>query len=587
MVEGILVAAAILAGAWALGRRLYAPWRGAWEAPLLAGVCATALGMGALALLTLGLGLAGWFGPSLFRTGLLAGALLAAWDLYRDRKALASWATGLKLDGLALAQAAGATCLLLPLAAGLLAPPSDYDALEYHLGAPAAYLRQGRISFLEDNIYASFPENQEMLYLAGLAATGTHAGGAAAAKALNLACWALAALALLGLGRRHASPRAGGWAALALLASPWVLLTGGWLVYNEPALALFSLLAAALAWEGQASLAGLMAGLAFGVKYPAALFLLLPLALGLAFRSPRKALVFTALALAAASPWLLKNLAATGNPVYPLLEGHTAWDAAHAPGPRDWEHLAASLDGLGSGMLLCPALLVFLPFGWFQPSRKVRAAALAWILVGVALWFLFTHRVDRFCLPFLPAACFAVGVGVEAMACHAGGWLGRCVIGVVALVAAATGILQAADGLGRRADPWGADATYSTAAIREVNRLPAGSRVLFVGEAETFYVRLDGAVRVVAPTVFDAKPFEAAEDLKAQGFTHVYLNWPELVRLQATYGDRKRGYSRLLTSHPGERPGPEDNFFDRLEAEGRATRVWEDRRGRFRILALR
>jgi hypothetical protein len=237
-------------------------------------------------------------------------------------------------------------------------------------------------------------------------------------------------------------------------------------------------------------------------------------------------------------------------------------------------------------MLLCPALLVFLPFGWFQPFRRVRAAALAWVLVGVALWFLLTHRVDRFCLPFLPAACFAVGLGVEAMAIHAGGWLGRCAMGVVVLVAAATGILQAAEGLDRRADPWGRDATYSAAAIREVNRLPAGSRVLFVGEAETFYVRLDGAVRVVAPTVFDTKPFEATADLKAQGFTHLYVNWPELIRLQTTYGDRRRGYSKRLASHPGEKPGPADNFFDRLEAAGLATRIWEERGGRWRILAL-
>ncbi len=582
MAAGLLAAAAILAGAWALGRRLLAPWR---DVPL-AGVCAAALGLGTLALLTLGLGLVGWLSPLLFRAGLLAGALLAIRDLYRARAALAAWATGLQLDGLALAQAAGATALLLPMAAGLPVLPSDYDALEYHLGAPAAYLRQGRISFLQDNLYAAFPENQEMLYLVGLAATGTHAGGAAAAKALNLACWGLAALTLLGLGRRHASARAGGWAALALLASPWVFLTGGWLVYNEPALALFSLLAAALAWEGRVPLAGLMAGLAFGVKYPAALFLILPLALGLLLKSPRKALVFAALALAAASPWLLRNLAATGNPVYPLLAGHAAFDAAHRPGPCDLAHLKGSLEALGSGMLLCPALLVFLAFGWFQPHRRVRGAALLWTALGVALWFLFTHRVDRFCLPFLPALGFAVGIGVEAMALHPGGWLGRCVVGVVVLLAAATGLLQAAEGLGRRADPWGPDATYSAAAIREVNRLPAGSRVLFVGEAETFYVRLDGAVRVVAPTVFDAKPFEAAESLKAQGFTHVYLNWPELVRLQATYGDKRRGYSNRLTSNPGEKPGPRDNFFDRLEAEGLAARVWEAGGGRWRILAL-
>ena len=124
-----------------------------------------ALTLGSLSILTLLLGWMGGLHPWVVRALLAAVGLWAAgripWRRLKD----------LRLDGLGLFQAALATLLVVPMAAGLFVPPSDYDALEYHLGAPAAYVRQGRISRLPDNRYASMPANQEMLYLLGLSAT--------------------------------------------------------------------------------------------------------------------------------------------------------------------------------------------------------------------------------------------------------------------------------------------------------------------------------------------------------------------------------------------------------------------------------
>ena len=522
---------------------------------------------GLLSLGTLLLGLLGGLHPWVVR------ALLLGVGLWAARRIPWGGLKTLRLDGLGLFHAALATLLVVPMAAGLLVLPSDYDALEYHLGAPAAYVRQGKISRLPDDRYASMPANQEMLYLLGLAATGSQAAGAAAAKGINLAFWLLAAWAVLDLGRRHGSARAGAWGALALLASPWVLLTGGWLVYNEPGLALYSTLAFAAAFDAwknrarkEALLSGILAGLAFGTKYPAALFLILPLAAVLEFR--RLALPFALGALLTASPWLAKNLIETGNPVFPLLAGDAKWDAAHAPGAMDLAALWNSLGNLGSGMLVAPALLVFLLFGWKrEEGRTFRKAVLLWAGLGVLLWFACTHRVDRFCLPFLPLVCLAVGFGVEAIE----PWVGRSVMTAVVLLSAGEGLRMAAEALPKRDNPWkGSNATYSPEAIAAVNALPAGSRVLFVGEAETFYVRLDGRVKVLAPTVFDEKP------LDLRGFTHVYVNLPELHRLQSTYGDRVHGYSEMIT----------DEILEGLETSGKARRIWQAGGGRWRILAL-
>ena len=59
-------------------------------------------------------------------------------------------------------------CVLLAAAlnfAGALAPPFEYDELEYHLGALAEYQRAGRIVFLPHNFYSNMPQLTEMLYL--------------------------------------------------------------------------------------------------------------------------------------------------------------------------------------------------------------------------------------------------------------------------------------------------------------------------------------------------------------------------------------------------------------------------------------
>ncbi len=612
--SGLLAAVALLLSAWALGRRMLARRRDDLD-PLLFEACAAGAGLGAWGLGTFLLGTAGLLHPWIFRIALAAGATLALKDLH----AMAPTLRACRMDAIGLLQGAFAALPVLAAALGILSPPTDYDSLEYHLGAPAAYLRQSRISFLADNAYASFPQQQEMLYLAGLAATGDHAGGAVCAKGLNLACWILAATVLLALGRRYGSTRSGGWAALALLASPWVRDSGGWLVYNEPGFALFALLAFAMALEGDSLLSGIFAGLAFSVKYPAALLIVLPLVVALGLRRASDLPRFLLAAAVPAAPWLLRNLLAVGNPVYPLLTGvfgpagfdAVRFDAAHAPGPSDPTRLLAALAEAGKGLLLPGALLVFVAFGWSRrdPGRRARLLALLWVAVGFVLWFRFTHRLDRFLLPLLPALCLAVGFGVEAMARLPGGWLGRVVPLASVLWTAGMGFWGGAEALkdGLYGEGWEkaladrlrkTQATYSHEAILRVNALPAGSRVLFVGEAETFYVRLDGAVKIVAPTVFDAKPFEGAveasqgdwkdcaERLKALGFSHLYVNWPELRRLQTTYGDRKRGYSRLLTSTPAEGPGPQDNFFDRLEEAGLAVRLWEEGQGRWRLLEI-
>jgi hypothetical protein len=73
-------------------------------------------------------------------------------------------------------------------------------------------------------------------------------------------------------------------------------------------------------------------------------------------------------------------------------------------------------------------------------------------------------------------------------------------------------------------------------------RLPENARLLMVGETLPFYYGRE----LVAPSAFDAHPLqgialpgrdprEILRELRAMGFTHVLVNWPEWRRFGDTY----------------------------------------------------
>ncbi|HJQ83538.1 MAG TPA: hypothetical protein VKA21_05645, partial [Candidatus Binatia bacterium] len=163
--------------------------------------------------------------------------------------------------------------------------------------------------------------------------------------ALSLGVGVLAALALAGLVRGRLAPAAGAAAGALFFTLPitWSLMTRAG---ADLALVAYAALAtgAWLAWraEGEAGdlrRAGVFAGLAGGTKV---MGLLVPGLLGLAVlatlagrrlsfrRVVAPALAFGALVLVAASPWYVRNVADTGNPVYPFgydLFGGRNWSA--------------------------------------------------------------------------------------------------------------------------------------------------------------------------------------------------------------------------------------------------------------------
>ncbi|MDY7080306.1 MAG: glycosyltransferase family 39 protein [Chloroflexota bacterium] len=373
----VLIGAAGLAlGSWLLGRlRLERLSRGDRV------VLGTGLGLGLLGLILLGLGTLGILSRWTF-LGLLATLLLLLRRALSDAIPLSFLHSQLSTLHPPLIYI-GFTLLLALLAA--LTPPTSWDGLFYHLTGPAWALDVGRIGPPPANLpHLSFPGLMESLFSLAMALRGD-----VAAKLLH---WGFALLLgglVYRLTVRHVNARLGWGAVVALYATPMVAVLAGW-AYNDLALAFFQVAAlyavlngleenqpslCSLRWFG---VAGGLAGFAMGLKYtsficPVTLVVLIlwgacheKASFSRKTRFPQlkqacgHAALFILAALVVASPWYLRNLVFTGNPVYPF--AYTLWDG---PGWSQWhaDWYAQAGTGLGGDVGALLTLPVMLTLG--------------------------------------------------------------------------------------------------------------------------------------------------------------------------------------------------------------------------------
>jgi hypothetical protein len=282
---------------------------------------AFAMGHGALALLTLGLGLTGALRPVAFLAldgGLcLAGASLllrgrGAFRLPRFRLDPTSWIFLAVLAGF------GAVCL-----AQALTPPTAKDVVAYQFGVARWYAMNGSIEFVPNNWSYHFPALTNLSYLHALVL-----GGEMCAKLHDFAVWAVACAAVAALAGGAAATRI---AAACVFASVPIVAAHGGLGYVDLSTGLFGVLALAAILrcvdrEGETSrwslVAGCLAGFAAGSKLTG---LLVPIALAPLLLTSRKlhrglpALLLGV--LAAGFPFYLLNWVQAGNPLWPYFHG--------------------------------------------------------------------------------------------------------------------------------------------------------------------------------------------------------------------------------------------------------------------------
>jgi hypothetical protein len=606
------VAAVILAGAWGLGHLLLR----IIDLPLDRRCAertffAFALGLSGLSLLTLGCGLAGRLSRPLL-SGLIVWfviveVLVRVFCFIQNRRTndVARQPRSRRLFEFAPQFILHTICLtavipfVLAMFLGSMLPSTDFDVKEYHLQGPKEFFQAGHISFLPHNVYTSFPFLTEMLSLLGMVLSNDWYRGALAGKIVLMSFAPLTGLGLYAAGRRWFSPTVGWLAVLVFLSTPWTYRISI-IAYAEGGLTFYlfaSLLAVMIAVERTSHsesylreilLCGLLAGSAMACKYPGVLQVVIPLGASICvipfFRRKEfqnrlrmafvSGLFFSLGVFLTVGPWLIKNSAETGNPVYPLMYtvfGGEDWDKNLNAKWRAGHSLSFgryTLNDLGVNVIdvtaksdwLSPLLFGLAPLAFFA-GRKRRLVLWLWLYAGFLFfaWWLFTHRIDRFWVPVIPVVSLLAGIGAAwhpaiVWRCAGGLLIAAAVVfnlGFVTTVLCGNNIYLADLNDAQRY------AEQDTPGIAFLNKnLPDNAKVLCVGEALVF----DARFPLVYNTVFDRSIFEEwcalpnSQELRDPdeilrkfhdaGITHVFVNWQEVLRYRKP---GSYGYTEFVT----------------------------------------
>lgn len=536
------------------------------------------LGLGALAILLFGL--ASLWQP-IVAWAVTLGATALLWRRSRE------WLTDLK-RGLRAVRPAGlaewslAAFVGLTLAIALataLGPVASWDALLYHLTGPKWDAALGRVSVPPVLPPLGYSTNGEMLFTWALML-----GGESAAAPVHWWFGLLLCLWVWQWARRWATETTG-WLAVAILLSATSLPTLlGW-PYIDGMLMFYSAagFAALTAWREDGARerswllgAGILAGLGFGVKLTGAvaglgLALLIAWWAGGSVKRRLGAMaVFGAAAVVVSLPILAKNAILTGNATYPFFWGGVGWDAwrtfwFNRPGTgwaytdpillliAPWQMTVFGSEGSEWHATLGPLFLFLIPLlavGWSARSRELRqwlagSALLAAVLYAAWLYGAAESRLaqqPRLLFPVLPFLAVSAALAFDGLSALTTKLLSvRRVVGaLVALVLALTAFQGVSDfaargpgrvilGIQTRDEYLFERLGWYYGAIRRINELAAGSKVLFLFEPRAYHC----AVGRCAPDGILDNWYHArrlggtaqsiADDWRRAGMTHVLI----------------------------------------------------------------
>ncbi len=307
-----------------------------------------------------------------------------------------------------------------------LAPELEPDALGYHLGLTAEYVRLGRFP-RRVGFFEMVPQGLEMLFVPAFA-FGRHS----AARLVHCAFLLASVPLMLRIGRRLGLPDNAALAAAVLYFCAPVAGVAGTSAYTDAGGVYFTLATfyALLVWRDTRDMrylavAGLTAGFCYAIKFPGGLVAVLAVVFVVAVERKiriRQVALVAGTAMAMASPWILRSLDMTGDPVAPLASGifHNAYFHASMEGS-----LATSLGSLGAvrwwrvpyelivggafNGTMGPVFFA-LPLGLL--ALRKGAGRLCWVAAALlaAPWFWNTGA--RFLMPALPFLALALALGL-------------------------------------------------------------------------------------------------------------------------------------------------------------------------------
>jgi len=488
-----------------------------------------------------------------------------------------------------------ALVFLLMVIANLISafsPVIFYDALVYHLGLPKEYLDAHRIFYLPYNMHGSLPQGGEMIYLFALILKSGVVG-----KLLNAFFGFFSALLLYFIGRKiTSSDRGGFFPALLFYSLPQIFLLST--LVNVDLLSCFVLLLSLyfilrfLAGDKKALfLSALFSGFALSLKYQNVIgvitlvFFIFLLKREKSFRRWRAVMLFLGISALILSPWLVKNLILTGNPVYPFfysLFGGKDW------GKEEAYFFYQSLSGrIGGSFKFLPFLATFfallsrwaqigfhrfiIPIAVLLPFfliKRERNLAIFGIFGVVELLFfsllsgnvanLLRYALFAYALLFLSFGSFFARFRLKRLA-------------TVVLIIFAT--IDTGWGIAFRETLTSSYRVVFTSLPRRVyitqfvpsyplmvkaGELARSGKILFIGETRAFYAPKGAIVpsanngRYIVKLIEGGKGIpEIEKRLRSKGIRFILLDVPELARLR-----RVLGYLRFSS------PNDEKLFLD-------------------------
>jgi hypothetical protein len=590
---------------WLLGASGYGSLLSRWVLkretdlpPLLRFVTATAIGLGAMSLALLGLGLLGllngWIAWLLVLAGVgIAVAAVARSDTEENRTAIAAW----------LSAPAGANWLWLlavpfvvvALVAALVpsglmwnpGEPHGYDVVEYHLQVPREWYEAGKIIPLHHNVFSFFPFNVEMHFLLAMHLRSGPWAGMFLAQFMHGTFVLLSVLAVYGLARWKSNRAIATLAALAAATVPWLAQLAG-IAYDEGGFLLFGALA--IGWALRATfdeehrirrfiLAGLLAGFACGAKLTAVPEVLLApaivsgvfLLLRLKRQKPKAAarhlggiVLFGFAGLLTFSPWLIRNTVWARNPIFPempTLLGHgdfsevqiERWHRAHTAQPAQQSAVArvrAFWDQVLSGWQFG---FVFLPLVYLAFALAIRQPQ-AWFMAGVLLllllfWLCFTHLQSRFFILAVPVGAMLIAQCDLSYMSRLAARMAISILATLVFVQAIAGAVRLNLELLSRLYRGSAQDLVillgydemGWAVPKVMDQLPPNSSIILVGDANAFWFYQIPMTRLRYRTIFDVDTtnrgvIEAwAGPPQSRGGAWMLIDPDELERFEKTY----------------------------------------------------
>lgn len=552
-----------------IGRAVHRLWRsdaaiGAFERL----VVDSALGMGTVSLVIFAVGASQLLSKLwVFLAILLAVSLKyvpeTMADIFGSLKTFARGCRG------AFSEISAAFFIVLAVAALIpaLAPPSmsDWDSLAYHLSVPKMYLQHGGIYYINFTSHSNFPFLMEMLYIPGLAI-----GSVAAAKLMNYWAAVLLAASIWMLAKRHFCEKSAYIAVLSFVGMP-IVLWEATTAYIDLSTALYTVLCIYLLFnyfdtDNRQFLFGsaISAGFACSTKMTALAVVPLAFVWIIAENIADKkkpnikiAFLFAFIALLVCSPWYIKSIIYTGNPVYPFfysIFGGKDWTSGLA---NTYSSLQAKF-GMGHdftsfiflpydltfysekyydapGLFVGPVLLLSLPLLCFAKYKsKKLIGLLCFFILQIVIWFKLSQQ-SRYLLPdfallsVIIASLLYTDERLKAVrAVYSCAFVFIALFGVYTLLPSVQSSAKYVLGeqtqdqfLSQNLDIYSCDKFVS-------EHLPKDAKVALYGDTRGFYLNRQYVWADPGHNALFTRDFNSEDDLikywKSQKITHVFIN---------------------------------------------------------------